>query len=344
MAELFGRMPDGTPIHRVTLANDTLRVQLITYGATVQSIEAPDREGRRAGVVLGFATLPEYLSHSGHFGAIPGRYAGRIASGRFTLDGQAYQLAVNNGRNAIHGGRVGFGKRPWVLEDHGPGHATLSLLSPDGEENFPGQLAVTARYTLAGGTLKLELHAATSRPTIVNLTNHSYFNLAGEGSGTVLDHQLMLESDHFLPITAESIPTGEVRHVTQTPFDFRQPTPLGERIRAADPQLLLARGYDHAFPVKGSGLRRAAWLHDPGTGRTLTVSTTHPVVHLYTANMLDGSLSGPTGRTYRQSDAVCLETQHAADSPNHPAFPSTVIRPGNPYVHVTTYDFGVHPS
>ena len=291
--------------------------------------------------MLGLTTLDDYIAHSPHFGAIPGRYAGRIAHGRFTLDGTAYQLACNNGPNTIHGGPTGFGRRAWTLADHGPRHATLTLTSSDGDEGYPGELQVTARYTLDGPALRMDLHATTTSPTVVNLTNHSYFNLSGEGSGTVLDHELTIDSGRFLPMAADSIPTGEVRSVEGTPFDFRSPAPIGARIRRADPQLLLGRGYDHAYLLAGAGLRRAALLHDPASGRTMAVHTTQPVVHLYTANMLNGSLAGPSGRIYRQTDAVCLETQHPADSPNNPDFPSTVLRPGATYAHSTLFQFGI---
>lgn len=337
MLEPFGAMPGGEPVHRVTLDNDTLRVRLLTFGAAIQSLEVPGAQGR-TNVVLGFDTLEDYVARSPHFGAIPGRYAGRIANGRFTLDGAEYRLPRNDGSNTLHGGPAGFGKRPWTLADHGPHHATLTLLSPDGDAGFPGELHVTARYTLEGPALRMDLAATTTRPTVLNLTNHSYFNLAGEGSGTALDHTLTIDARHILPTNPDGIPTGERRPVDGTPFDFRTPHPIGARIRADDPQLLQALGYDIDYLLEGAGLRRAALLQ--AGGHTLTVLTTQPALRLYTANKLTGALVGPSARAYRQSDAVCLETQHPGDSPNHPAFPSTTLRPGAPFAATTVYRFG----
>ena len=342
--ELFGHLPSGEPVHRITLDNGTLRIRLLTFGAVLQSIETPDRHGNHTNVVLGLTNLADYVARSPHFGAVPGRYAGRIARGRFTLDGVTHQLDCNQGANSIHGGSHGFGKRAWSLANHGPHHATLELTSPDGEAGYPGTVRVQVRYTIDGPDLRIDYHAETDRPTILNLTNHSYFNLAGEGANDIHSHELTIDSDHFLPIEPDGIPTGEIRPVASTPFDFRAPHPIGARIHQADEQILNALGYDHAYLLAGEGLRRAALLHEPLSGRTLTVLTTQPALQLYTANTLKGDLSGPSGRTYRQTAAVCLEAQHPQDSPNHPAFPSTELRPGQPFSATTIFRFGAEKA
>ncbi len=344
MPDLFGTMPDGQPVHRFELRNDDLRVAILEIGAAIQSIEAPDRAGRRDNVVLGMTTLEDYRTRSPHFGAVPGRTAGRIAGGRFTLDGVDYQLDRNNGGNTLHGGADGFGRRAWTARDHGPTHLHLQLISPDGDAGYPGAVRVELRYTLHGPALHLDFTAVTTRPTLLNLTNHSYFNLAGEGSGSILDHQLRIDADRFLPVDAGSLPTGEQRSVAGTPFDFRDAHPIGARIHQADPQLLLALGYDHCYLLRdaglgGTGLRQAAVLRDPGSGRRLVVSTTEPAVQLYTGNNLTGALAGPSGRIYRQTDAVCLEAQHPPDSIHHPGLVQSVLRPGETYRATTVFRF-----
>lgn len=342
-AERFGTMQDGTEVYRVVLGHSRLRVAVLSYGAALQSIEVPDRSGTLGNVALGLTNLADYVALSPHFGAVPGRYAGRIAGGRFELDGVAYQLPCNDGPNTLHGGPNGFGKRPWRLVGHGPDHADLALTSPDGDNGFPGTLEVALRYSVAGMDLRMEVDARTDRPTVLNLTNHCYFNLDGEGSGSVLDHHLTVHAARYVPIDATSIPTGEIAPVAGTPFDFTEPRPIGERIREAHPQLLRARGYDHTFMVGGEGLRPAALLHAPASGRTLAVLSTQPALQLYTGNMLTGSLAGPSGRIYRQGDAVCLEAQHVPDSPNQPIFPSTVLRPGGRFQATILFRFGVQP-
>ena len=341
MPDLFGHMPSGEPVHRIALDNGALRVQVLTIGAALQTIEAPDRDGARANVALGLATLEDYATRSPHFGAVAGRYAGRIAHGRFTLDGVAHQLTQNRAGHSIHGGAMGFGKRAWMLTDHGPTHANLAIGSLDGDEGYPGAVQVRVRYSLDGPALRVDYEAETDAPTILNLTNHSYFNLQGEGAGDVLGHRLTIDSDRFLPMDADSIPTGEIRAVEGTVFDFRTPCPIGARIRTADPQILQALGYDHTYMLPGDGLRRAALLEDPVSGRTMTVLTTEPCVHLYTGNNLTGSLAGPSGRAYRQTDGVCLETERPQNSPNRPEFPSTVLRPGTVFRSSTVFRFGV---
>ena len=344
MPELFGTMPDGQRVHRFILENEEIRVAVLEIGAAVQSIETRDTVGTPANVVLGMQTLEDYRVRSPHFGAVPGRTAGRIAGGRFTLDGVEHQLDRNSNGNTLHGGANGFGRRAWTALDHGPTHVTLHLVSPDGDAGYPGEVEVTLRYSLHGSALYLDFTGTTTRPTILNLTNHSYFNLAGEGSGSIADHELMIAADRFLPIDAGSIPTGEQRDVTGTPFDFRTPHRIGERIHQADPQLLVALGYDQTYMLQGSGLRTAAVLRDPRSGRRLVLSTTEPALQLYTGNNLTGSLSGPSGRTYRQTDAVCLEAQHPPDGPNHPNLPQSVLHPGETYGARTIFRFDTAPS
>ena len=341
----YGRTDAGAEVHRIALGGPTLRTSILTFGGVVERLDVPDRAGQVANVVLGLDSLDGYQRRSPHLGALPGRFANRIAGGRFVLDGVAYQLACNDGPNALHGGPHGFGKRVWSIEDSGERHVTLGLLSPDGEEGYPGALTVRVTYTVDGSDLRIDYRASTDKPTVLNLTNHSYFNLAGEGSGDVLGHLLQVEADAFLPVTASSIPTGEVRPVAGTPFDFRTPTPIGSRIRDADAQILHGQGYDHCWVLRpGAGLRQAARLHEPCSGRVLDVLTTQPGVQVYTGNQLTGTLAGPSGRSYRQGDAVCLETQHFPDSPNQPAFPSTVLRPGEEFTSTTVFRFTAPPA
>ena len=344
MSELFGHMPSGQSVFRLQLVNEHVRIRVLTFGAVLQAIETPDQAGVWANVALGLRTLDEYITRSPHFGAVPGRYAGRIDHGRFTLDGIAYQLNVNAPPHTLHGGFKGFGKRNWTLASHDASHVELSLLSPDGEEGFPGTMQAAVRYTLNGSALRIDYRAETDRPTIVNLTNHSYFNLSGEGSGDIFGHVLSLEADHFLPIRPDGIPTGASHPVEHTPFDFRIPRPIGTALRTADPQLQRALGYDHGYLVRGEGLRRAAHLHDPASGRTLAVHSTEPVMHIYTGNNLTGALAGPAGRIYRSGDAVCFEAEHPQDAPNHPSFPSTILRPGTPFTATTVFEFGTNAA
>ena len=318
---------------------------MLTYGAAIQSIEVPDNRGRIANVALGLATLADYIAHSPHFGAIPGRYAGRIADGRFELDGTTYELSRNDGPNTLHGGPNGFGKRPWRLSGHGPHHVDLALTSPAGDAGFPGTLQVSVRYSVSENDLRLDMEAGTDQPTVLNLTNHTYFNLNGEGSGSVEDHDLAIHADHYAPITPGALPTGVLDPVSGTPFDFTKPHRIGSRLRDNDPQLLYAHGYDHTYVLSGTpsagGLRLAALLQSAASGRTLAVHTTQPALQLYTGNMLTGALAGPSGRAYRQGDAVCLEAQHLPDSPNRPHFPSTVLRPDGRFRATILFRFGV---
>ncbi len=336
MIEPYGRTDAGQDVHRVTLNDGGIEVRVLSFGGIIEAILAPDRHGQRANVVLGCTDLDGYAHRSPHFGAITGRYAGRIARGRFTLDGTTHQLKINNGPNAIHGGPGGFDKVVWTIAAHDPRHVVLTYRSPDGEEGFPGTLDVTVTYTLAGDTLAIGYHAVTDRPTVLNLTNHSYFNLAGEGSGSIEDHVVRIDADRVLPMDATGIPTGALLPVQDTPFDLRRPVGIGDRLRDSHPQLLLAHGFDHSFVLQGE-----VQVHDPHSGRTLTVRTDQPAAHFYTGNNLTGALAGPGGHAYRAGDALCIETQHFPDSPNQPAFPSTVLRPGGVFASSTTFTFCV---
>ncbi len=338
----YGHATSGQAVHRVTLEDD-IRVQVLTFGAVIERLEARDRGGSRANVVLGLDSLEGYATRSPHFGAMTGRYAGRIAGGRFVLDGTAYELPRNDGPNTIHGGPRGFDKVVWSIEAADRRAVTLSYVSPDGDEGFPGALTMQLTYSVDRGTLRIRYQATTDRPTVLNLTNHSYFNLAGEGAGSVLDHVLQVEGDRILAIDGANLPTGEILPVAGTPFDFRTPHPIGARIRTAHPQILFARGYDQCWVLPGSGLRLAATVWHPPTGRRLMVHTDQPGIQVYTANMLTGGLAGPSGQVYRPGDAVCLETQHYPDSPNRPAFPSTVLRPGEVFRSTTEYAFAAEP-
>ncbi|MBE7244988.1 MAG: galactose mutarotase [Actinomycetospora chiangmaiensis] len=343
-AEPFGRTADGHTVARHVLSRDSLSVAIIEFGAAVTAITAPDQVGRMANVVLGLDTLKGYETVSPSFGAIVGRYANRIAGGRFSLDGHRYQLPINEGPNTLHGGPRNFGTRLWRTEDADATHLVLSRRSPDGEEGFPGNLDVRVTYSLpADGVLRIDTTAVTDRPTILNLTNHSYFNLAGEGAGSVLGHEVQIEADAFAPTDATQIPTGALQSVAGTPFDFRTLRSLAARIRTGDPQLAYAKGYDHTFALRGPAgtLRPAATCIDPGSGRRLDVWTTQPALQLYSGNNLDGTLIGPSGRIYRSGDGVCFETQGFPDAPNHPNFPSAVLRPGEVFAAATEFRFSV---
>jgi aldose 1-epimerase len=348
-SERYGVTEDGQPVDAHTLANAAgMRVRVLTLGCIIARLEVPDREGKSVNVVLGMDTLSDYMHRSPHFGAIAGRYANRIAGGRFTIDGTEYRLDTNAAPNALHGGRHGLDKKVW--QAHGPGGEALVLryTSPDGEEGYPGNLAVEVTYTLGStNELRIDYAATTDKPTVVNLTNHSYFNLAGEGSGDVLGHVVSIAADHVTPTDATQIPTGEIRAVAGTPFDFTQPTPIGERIRVADEQLMIARGYDHNWVLRapaGEAVRPAARAVEPASGRILEVLTDAPGLQLYTGNSLNGALSGPTGRAYRQGDGVCFETQQFPDAPNHPDFPSAVLRPGERLRTTTIFRFSTDPA
>lgn len=345
----FGTLPDGTAIEVFTLTNaHGLVVRAITYGGIIVSLHAPDRDGRLDDIVLGYDTVDGYVKdNSPYFGAIIGRFGNRIAKGTFSLDGQAYTLATNNGPNHLHGGLQGFDKVVWTGEsastDRGPS-VTFSRTSPDGEEGYPGALTARVTYTLTDrNELIVDYHATTDKPTIVNLTQHSYFNLAGQGARDILGHELQVVADRYTPVDSTLIPTGELAPVEATPFDFREPTAIGARIDADHPQIKAGLGYDHNFVLtrSGDGLEVAARVVEPTTGRTLEVATTEPGLQFYSGNFLDGSITGKAGRVYQHRYGFCLETQHFPDSPNQPAFPSVVLRPGEEYRTQTVFTFGV---
>ena len=336
--EPWGHTADGEAVHRITLRGD-IRASILTFGAIIQRVEAPDRTGAMANVVLGFDNLGDYMTRGGHFGAIAGRYAGRVGGGRFTLDGAEYHLPQNDGRNCLHGGPAGFHKRVWAIDAADEHSVSLSYISRDGEEGFPGTLATRLSYSVDGRTLRLRYEATTDRPTVLNLTNHSYFNLGGEGSGDVFGHEMLVLADRVLEVDADNIPTGALLPVAGTPFDFRSTHLVGERIRAAHPQLLLCLGYDQCFVLNGQGIRHAATAAHQPSGRRLGVYTDQPAVQIYTANKLNGGFAGASGRAYRSGDGLTFETQHFPDSPHHPAFPSTVLRPGEVFRSATDYAF-----
>ncbi|MEU1043483.1 aldose epimerase family protein [Streptomyces sp. NPDC005907] len=345
--ELFGKLADGTKVHRWSLENGGTRLKVLSYGGIVQSLEIPDRHGRHKNVSLGFDNIEDYVASSPYFGALIGRYGNRIAKGRFTLDGKAYQLSVNDGENSLHGGAKGFDKRVWDVEGFTSGSdvgLVLHHTSVDGEMGYPGTLRVKVTYTLTRhGDWRIDYAATTDKATVVNLTNHVYWNLAGEGSGSVYDHELSIAASRYTPVDSGLIPTGELAKVAGTPFDFRRTKTVGEDIREADQQLLYGKGIDHNWVLdKGSTARplQVATLRDPSSGRTLRIATTEPGLQFYSGNFLDGTLVGTGGRIYRQGDALCLETQHFPDSPNQPSFPSTVLRPGQTYRTTTVHSFG----
>ncbi|HET9658919.1 MAG TPA: aldose epimerase family protein [Thermomicrobiales bacterium] len=340
----FGATSDGETVERFVLTNQSgVTVALLSLGCIIQSIDAPDRDGAFANVALGFNRLDDYLTNLPFFGCIAGRFANRIAAGQFELDGERYQLATNERANTLHGGMQGFNRFVWdadLLEDGRTGVA-FHRVSPDGEEGFPGALDVTVTYELSEqDDLTIDYRATTEKPTVVNLTNHSYFNLAGEGNGTIETHRLQIDASAFTPVDAALIPTGEIRPVAGTPFDFRFGKLIGQGLRSDDEQIRLATGFDHNFVLDGDGLKQAAVLAHPGSGRTLTIQTTKPGIQFYAGNFLNGALYGPSGRAYRQSDGLALETQFFPNSPNEPSFPSPVLRPGAEYRHQTILTFG----
>ena len=340
---------NGKAIEIFTLTNAAgVEVKAMTFGGIITSWRVPDRTGQIADIVLGYDDPAAYVANnSPYFGAIVGRYGNRIAKAQFTLDGHAYPLAANDGVNHLHGGRQGFDKVLWQGEPvRGGGGAgvAFSRTSTDGEEGYPGNLKVRVTYTLTDkNELVVAYEATTDKPTPVNLTQHTYFNLAGQGSGDILDHELRINADRYTPVDATLIPTGELAPVDKTPFDFRKPTAIGARIKSEHPQMQFGHGYDHNWVLarSGAGLSLAADVYEPKSGRTLQVTTTEPGVQFYSGNFLDGTITGKGGNVYRQRYGFCLETQHFPDSPNHPTFPSTTLRPGNTYRTRTVFTTGV---
>ena len=340
----FGVTRSGDPVELLTLDNGTLSCELLTFGAALRTLTVPDREGRWVDVVLGYDSLSDYETRDGYLGAVVGRYANRIAKGQFSLNGRTYSLAVNNGPNHLHGGIVGYSYRVWTVEELTPQKAVFTLESPDGEEGYPGALSLRVTYALEGSALSLHYEALAQGDTVCNLTNHSYFNLAGQGSGPVLDQLLSLSASRYTPADATSIPCGTLDPVEGTPMDFRTPVPIGARIEADFEQLKLGNGYDHNYVVDGPAgtLRPAARAVSPKTGIAMEVETTLPGVQLYTANFLEEGRPGKGGALYGPRHAFCLETQFFPDSPNQPAFPSTLLRAGERHDHTTRFVFSAH--
>jgi aldose 1-epimerase len=338
--QAFGRTPAGTAVDLYSLKDGKVEAGIITYGGILFTLRTPDRNGKLDDVVLGCDSVDKYIAQTAHFGGIVGRYANRIAHGTFQLDGHTYSIPKNDGDNALHGGTRGFDKVVWAAKPISDG-VELTYVSEDGDQGFPGTLTAVVRYTLSGGALRIEYSATTDKDTVLNLTNHSYFNLAGQGNGDILRHVLKIDASRFTPVDANLIPTGELKPIEGTPFDFRTPHAIGERIDTDDPQLRLGHGYDHNFVLDhASGkLAEAAEVYEPTTGRILRVTTTEPGVQFYTGNFLDGSITGKEGRVYNRRYALCLETQHFPDSPNHPSFPSTELKPGETFHSVTVYAF-----
>ncbi len=341
----FGETPEGLPARIYTLEDGALRVGITDFGGRIVSVEAPDIQGERGHVLLGFADVPAYVAAGKSFGAIIGRVANRIAGGHFSLDGQTYDLARNEGANTLHGGPLGFDMTLWQVEEAAANALRLSLISPDGDQGFPGDLRVDATYRLGQGVLSFEVAARTTKATPVNLSLHPYFNLGGPGSDDILGHEAMIAADRFLPLDARQIPDGRLAPVLGTPFDFRRDKRIGADIRQPDDQLLIAKGYDHYLvfePGRADGIQTVARFRHPGSGRTLEIATTAPGGQFFTGNVLDGSVAG-TGGIYRQSDGFAFEPQGFPNAPNQPDFPSVILRPREVYRAVIRYRFGVHP-
>jgi len=343
--QMFGKMPTGEQVDVFTLTSGRgVEARITSYGAHLVSLKAPDRGGKPADIVLGFDDLDGYLTRNRYFGSTVGRYANRIANGRFSIGGTQYTLAKNNGENHLHGGLKGFDKKLWQATAPREDAVTLRYVSEDGEEGYPGTLTTTVTYTLTDrNELRIDYEATTDKPTVLNLTNHSYFNLAGEGHGDILGHVVTLHADRFTPVDQGLIPTGELRSVDGTPFDFRKPTAIGTRIDHPDEQLKRGRGYDHNFVVNGAmgTLRPAARVEEPRSGRVMEVLTTEPGVQFYTGNFLDGSARGKGNKPYNHRYGFCLETQHYPDSPNQPSFPTVLLKPGERFRSTTVYRFSI---
>jgi aldose 1-epimerase len=354
----FGTTTGGTPVQIYTLSNGHMRVRITNFGGVIQSIYVPDRHGRMADVALGFGNLAGYEANdvypqpsggsgSTYFGATVGRYANRIAGGQFTLNGHTYKLPLNNGPNTLHGGPNAWNSQVWtpaVSRKAGQVSLSLTYTSPNGQNGFPGTVVATVTFTLGRpNALRIQYHATTDQPTVINVTNHSYFNLAGQASGSILNQRLMINASRYTPTNAVLIPTGQLASVLGTPMNFLKMKAIGRDITSPFQQLILAHGYDHNWVINGggTGVKLAARAMDPISGRSLAAYTTEPGVQVYTSNFLQGELVGTTGKTYRQSAGFTLETQHFPDSPNQPSFPSTTLNPGTPFNSTTVFSFGV---
>jgi len=346
--ELFGKLADGSEAYLYTLKNASgMTVQITNYGATVVSIVVPDRNGKLADVALGYDSPGSYTDGTAYFGAIAGRYANRIAKGRFTLDGKTYQLTLNDGPNTLHGGKIGFNKVLWTAEplETSKGEALkLTYVSKDGEEGFPGTVTITVTYTVTkDNSLRIDYKGTTDKTTVLNVCNHSYFNLTGDPTKTILDHELMINAEKYTPVDSTLIPTGELASVAGTPFDFRKLTPVGSRINDDNAQLKICKGYDLNWVLNdyNKKVRKAAELYDPSTGRVLDILTDQPGIQFYTGNFLNGTDVGKGGIKYQFRTGLALETQHYPDSPNEPKFPSVTLKPGQTYSTTTIYKFSV---
>jgi aldose 1-epimerase len=342
--EEWGKTASGEEVHKYTLSNGRLRVVLTNFGARIVCLEAPDRQGRMTDVVLGYNNAAQYLADpKDFFGAVVGRYGNRIAQGTFKLGGTEYHVPINASGNALHGGPLGFSNKIWTARTTAEDSVEFELVSPDGDMGFPGKLTVHVRYTLIRTRLRIDYLAETDRPTVVNLTNHTYFNLAGQGSGDILQQELRIDADRYTPVSSTLIPDGNLAPVSHTPFDFLALTPIGSRIDADDEQLHYGHGYDHNYVLRANAgeLREAAFAEDPMSGRTLTVLTTEPGLQFYSGNVLDGSAKGYTGKAYQRHGGFCLETQHFPDSPHHSNFPSTTLLPGTRLRSTTVFELGI---
>ncbi|WP_394190026.1 aldose epimerase family protein [Pseudoalteromonas atlantica] len=346
LLQAYGKLSDQTPINQVTLTNSNgVSVDVINYGGIITRIETPDSNGNMGNIVLGMDNLEDYTNSSTYFGAIIGRFGNRIANGQFSLNGTDYQLATNDGDNHLHGGVQGFDKKVWTMAPFSTENSagvTLSLVSPDGDQGYPGELTTQVTYTLTNkNTLDMQFVATTNKPTIINMTQHSYFNLAGKGD--ILDHQMQINSSAITPVDGGLIPTGELMQVAGTPFDFRNAKAIGKEINIDDEQLKLGKGYDHNFVLKNKpnhDLIEAANVYEPNSGRTLTVYTEEPAVQFYSGNFLDGSTKQASGLVHKFRSGFCLEPQHFPDAPNQPTFPSTTLMPGDVYSTRIVYEFG----
>lgn len=344
--ESFGTLPDGTAVELFTLRNPSgMEVKVTNYGGIITELKVPDRDGKIDDITLGYSSIDGYLKSSPYFGAIIGRYGNRIGKAQFKLDGNTYKLPANDGANTLHGGTTGFDKVVWhaePFEREGERGIVLTYTSPDGDQGFPGTLESRVTYTLTDkNELAFDYHATTDKPTVVNLTQHAYFNLAGDGSGDILGHELTVNADRYTPVDSGLIPTGELASVEGTPFDFRTKTAIGARIDADNEQIKRGGGYDHNYVLNrsGEGLELAARVEEPKSGRVMEVHTTEPGLQFYSGNFLDGTITGKNGHVYNKRNGLCLETQHYPDSPNQSSFPSTTLNPGETYTSRTVYTF-----